>query len=133
MKASQVITLTNEKSVTPEQIGACHKCYDCTTRANFYLVENSKGETDENGDIIEYKVQYSKEHGFTCDCKAGQNGLLCWHIRASIACAREEKAALAEQVALNDGVLRDAGMLAWLEDRKAGRDINLGRPSWMMR
>lgn len=31
------------------------------------------------------------------------------------------------------GTITDKGMQAWMADRATGRDINLGRPAWMMR
>lgn len=87
--------------ITPEQIGKCWKVYDYQTRQNFYQVENSHGDVDEHGDIITYRVRYSREHGFTCSCPSGQNGFsnvkhpsgVCWHVRAAVAAAREERVA----------------------------------------
>lgn len=89
------------QGVTAEQIGKCTKVYDFQLKQNVYLVENSKGETDNDGNIIEYKVQYSKEHGFTCNCEAGKRPFAhcknyCWHVRASVAAVVEEATALAE-------------------------------------
>jgi hypothetical protein len=89
--------------VTPEQIGKAYKVFGPDNKP-FYMVENSKGEYDEDGNLIEYTVKAVKVNGkwnLTCNCKAGQNGRLCWHVRAAMACANEEKAAMAEQVALN--------------------------------
>jgi len=62
-----------------------------------YLVENSKGNLDENGEVIEYTVRYDKAHKcITCTCPAmnpptDANGFLkyaprmCWHIPAAVA------------------------------------------------
>lgn len=87
--------------VTPEQVGKCTKVYDFQLRQNMYLVENSRGITDNEGNIIEYKVTYDKKHGFRCSCLCGQYGFYncknyCWHVRASVSCAIEETKALAE-------------------------------------
>jgi hypothetical protein len=75
-------------SVTDAQIGACHKVFSGATA--FYMVE-SASDPDR-----EYKVSWTREHGFQCQCKAAEYGNLCWHIRASIAAAREEREAVAE-------------------------------------
>ena len=99
MLASQVIAYTHNHPATSEQIGMCHKFFSGST--SFYLVENSKGETNADGEIIEYKVQYSAKLGFTCTCKAGENAKLCWHLRAAIGCEEEVKAAMKEQIALS--------------------------------
>jgi hypothetical protein len=83
-------------SVTDTQIGACHKVIH--QGGNYYLVENSRGEIDpETGYIKEYKVSWAgKTRGFQCQCEAAYHGKLCWHIRASVAAAAEERAAIAE-------------------------------------
>jgi len=98
---------SNIADVTSEQIGKCHKIIDMTTGEDFYLVENSKGEVDNEGDIIEYKVQYSSGYGFTCTCPSGEHGFsnvrhasgCCWHVRAAVACFLEEEAAMQEMCA----------------------------------
>lgn len=100
MNATQIDT----SNVTDAQIGAAHKCFSGSTP--FYLVENSQGKLDDDGQLIEYRVSYNRSKGFQCTCKAGKEGFarcrqFCWHVRASVACAREEKEALAEQVRLN--------------------------------
>lgn len=82
--ASQIST----SSVTPEQIGKCHKVFSGSTA--FYMVE-SASDPDR-----EYKVSWTRERGFQCQCKAAEYGIICWHIRASIAAAREEREAVAE-------------------------------------
>ncbi len=89
------VSMIDTTNVTPAQIGACHKVL--ATSGNFYLVESSKGEIDPaTGYIKEYKVTYCKARGFQCQCKAAEYGNLCWHIRASVAAAREEKEAVNE-------------------------------------
>jgi hypothetical protein len=96
------VDITN---VTPEQIGACHKVFGPDNQP-FYLVENSKGELDQDGQLIEYRVSFTKGMGFQCTCKAGQEGFahcrsFCWHVRASVACDEEIKQAMKEQERLN--------------------------------
>ncbi|SRR6266496_260400 len=76
-------------SVTDAQIGACHKVFGPDNKP-FYMVESA------SDSLKEYKVTWSREKGFQCQCRAAEFGKLCWHIRASIACAREEHTALAE-------------------------------------
>ncbi|SRR6266487_1698925 len=82
--ASSIDTAT----VTPEQIGACHKVFSGSIP--FYMVE-SASDPDK-----EYKVTWSNARGSQCQCKAALYGNLCWHIRASIACETEVNEALAE-------------------------------------
>ena len=93
----------NYQTVTSEMIGACHKILTC--EGNFWKVENSKGELDDNGDLIEYSVKAIKVNGkwhITCDCKAGNEGRNCWHKRAAMAAEAELKAAMVEQERLNE-------------------------------
>lgn len=94
----------NIASVTPEQIGMCHKVLH--RDGNFYQVQS------ESDPDTEYTVRYSKERGFSCSCRAGQEGFkncttaasqgVCKHVRWSLACAKEERdymAALADRQA----------------------------------
>lgn len=84
--------------VTSAQLGAAHKIL--SSQGNYYLVENSEGRLDDAGELEEYKVTF--EHGhITCTCKAGKAGFancrnFCWHVRAALACEREEQQAMAE-------------------------------------
>jgi hypothetical protein len=77
--------------VTSEQIGACHKIIH--QDGNFYMVE-SASDPDK-----EYKVTWSESKGFQCQCKASEYGNLCWHIKASVACSREEREYMSELAA----------------------------------
>lgn len=95
----------NIQDVTSEQIGRCHKVWDHQTHEDFYLVENESGDFNEDGELIEYKVQYTSQYGFTCTCKAGQVGFsritshpsgVCKHVRWSVACWLEEEVAMQE-------------------------------------
>lgn len=89
--------------VTSEQIGKCAKIYDENAHVWFYQVENSRGETNEDNEIIVYKVQWSKDKGYQCSCPSGQFGFanvkhpsgVCQHIRWTAAATREEHAATA--------------------------------------
>lgn len=93
--------------VTDEQIGQAFKCFEGSQP--FYKVVNSKEEVDDAGHLIEYKVtaRYDvelKQWVFACTCMSGQHNFknvrhpshVCWHVRAALACAREEKKALKE-------------------------------------
>lgn len=83
-----VLTASNidVSQISDQQIGACHKVFEGSTA--FYMVESATSDQ-------EYSVRFlCKAKGFSCTCKAGQNGRLCWHVKASIAAAREERTAL---------------------------------------
>lgn len=86
--------------VTSEQIGRCHASVDANG-VTYYMVENERGDMDESGEMVEYKVEYSKAHGFTCGCKAGQVGFIrcargfCKHVLWALTCALEVKTAVA--------------------------------------
>lgn len=94
---------TFSTDVTPEQIGKCFKVYDETSKQWFYQVDNDSDKFDSDGNLITYKVQWTKDHGFTCSCPSGQNGFAnvkhpsgtCKHVRWSAAASREEHAATA--------------------------------------
>ena len=123
------------QNVTPAQIGKCTKVYDCQLKQNVYLVENSKGETDNEGNIIEYKVTYDKEHGFRCNCEAGKRGFAhckqgyCWHVRASVACAIEEANALASI----QRKIEEERRIAEEEARKAVPiEVRWNVPAWVL-
>jgi hypothetical protein len=139
---------SNLGQVSASQIGRCTKVYDFQLRANIYMV------LSERDDLTEYRVTYDKQHGcFCCTCPSGENGFynvkhpsgVCKHVRWAVACAQEEKAALAALSAkqdlacphchlpASDGTLKDPGMLAFIAARASGQDINQGRPAWMMR
>lgn len=110
-------------TITDEQIGKCHKVFG-PDNIPFYQVENSDGKLDDNGDLIEYKVTWGKDRGFSCTCKAGQFGTLCWHIKAAVACAREEKAAIAE---LEAAIALDAQVKKAMSDPETVKRAELAR------
>lgn len=137
-----MVTLERIKSniadVTSEQIGKCHKIVDCQTMEDFYLVENEAGEFNEDGELIEYKVQYSSNHGFTCTCKAGLVGFskitahpsgVCKHVRWSVACWLEEEAAMQEICAKIDA--EHARAVEAPVVRKAST-VEAQMPAWIM-
>ncbi len=102
MSVKTASEILKSSSVTSEQIGKAHKVF-AEDKTAFYLVENSKGEVDAEGLIIEYRVTWSRERGFSCTCEAGQEGFIhcsrgyCWHVAAAVACAKEEREAMEEQ------------------------------------
>ena len=89
--------MTTTPTVTQEQLDKCTRIYDENHNNEvFYLVENSRGDVDDEGNIIEYTVRYLKGKGLTCTCPAGnppadEHGFfkyaprMCWHIRAAVA------------------------------------------------
>lgn len=86
------------RTVSPEYIGKAHKVIAAT--GDFYLVENERGDVDEYGDLIEYRVELDTQ---TCSCKAGQYGFThcrngyCKHLVWATAAQMEETQAMAEQ------------------------------------
>ena len=120
-RTTKMITLERVKNnisdVTPEQMDKATHIWG--QDEEYYLVANSKGEFDEEGNIIEYKVQYSHEHGFVCGCPSGLHGFsnvkhpsgCCWHVRAAVAAFLREEAevqemAEAEKAAKENGTLQ---------------------------
>jgi hypothetical protein len=106
--------------VTSERIGRCHKVFEGSK--HFYKVENERGDVDPaSGEVIEYTVKCTAEHGFTCTCKSGENGFsnvrhpsgVCKHVRWSVACELEERAALAE-----------------IQGEQADQEEQASRPAW---
>lgn len=84
--------------ITDTMIGRAHKVFE-HDGTPFYLVESSEFES--NG--VEYKVTWSKEKGFQCNCASGTEGFrncgkkkVCDHVLISLAAAREEKKAMEE-------------------------------------
>jgi hypothetical protein len=95
-------------NITTEQLSKAHKIIDLQTSEDFYQVGSSDGTTD-------YEVHYDSEKGLTCTCEAGKHGFAncknyCWHVRASVACRREE-----------------------LKAEKKARSIESQVPAWAMR
>src|SRR5260370_35235931 len=94
--------------ITSEQISKCFKIIDLRTNEDFYQVESSTGECD-------YEVRDDPAKGLTCTCEAGKHGFwncknYCGHVRASVACLREQ-----------------------LKAERAARSIEASVPKWIMR
>lgn len=76
--------------ITETLLNKTHRLINDNTGGVYYRVESASVEFDENGDRVEYTVRYSKENGYTCTCKAGQDGFVhcgkgyCWHVRAVV-------------------------------------------------
>jgi hypothetical protein len=86
-------------TVTAEQIAKVDRYFDYQKNKYFCLVENERGDTDEQGDIIRYRVE-SHNGQLTCTCKAGQQGTPCKHRRwvlAYLDAIRAEHKALAQK------------------------------------
>jgi hypothetical protein len=103
--------MSNLYGVTGQMIGKCHLVIPTDGTPRFYKVESMSGEIDPaTGQVKEYDVKAfkkGKKWFYTCTCEAGQKGFVdcklhqyCWHVRASLACAEEEKIAMHEQAAL---------------------------------
>jgi hypothetical protein len=83
--------------VTPEQIARCRKFVDETFQRCYFV-------RSQRFDEVEYQVTWSPRFGFQCKCDSGKRGFanvkhpsgVCWHVRASVAAAREEREAQAE-------------------------------------
>lgn len=73
---------TTTKTVTQGQIDLCHRLIDVKTNTVFYQVES------QTTIGTEYEVRYIKNGAFSCSCPAT---VVCWHIRAAVAHAREYK------------------------------------------
>lgn len=118
--------------VSSEEIGRCHKVFGPDKKA-FYQVENEAGHTDEHGDLIEYKVTYSKDHGFQCSCKCGEFGFwnvshasgVCKHVRWSVAAALEEKAAL-------KALAQEADEEKAAQRKQIPVEVRWNLPAWML-
>lgn len=72
---------TTASAVTPEQLNACFRVIDETTGEVLYRVQSAH--TDEEYTIRFVPDMQGRGH-FTCTCRAGQEGVPCWHIRAAV-------------------------------------------------
>ena len=83
------ITITTHYNVTLEQIDKATRIIDMKTNTVFYQVESQTEACQV------YSVRYNKDFGcLTCTCKAGQQGIPCWHKRAALAAEQLYKAAI---------------------------------------
>lgn len=129
---------SNIGDVTATQTSRCQKVINFQTGEDFYQVDS---ETDPT---VVYEVRYGTDHGFTCNCKAGQVGFskitrhpsgVCKHVRWAVAAWLEDEAmeqayqeaeeAMAEKVAKQPTVILpivrplpvssiEASMPAWI-------------------
>jgi hypothetical protein len=68
---------TTFKAATQEQIDACTRVIDEAKHEVFYQVQSA---TDAEA---AYQVRYNHQYKvLSCNCKVGQIGLICWHLRA---------------------------------------------------
>jgi len=89
------------EGITSTHIGMVHAVFVGSKK--IYKVQSSIDTTKE------YTVYRSKSRGYQCNCPSGTHGWwnvthpsgVCWHVRAAVACALEERKALAEQEQLN--------------------------------
>jgi hypothetical protein len=139
---------SNLEDVTSEHTARCAKIWDFQNGEDFYLVESESDPT------VEYKVQYSTYHGFTCNCKAGLAGFshvtrhpsgVCKHCRWAVATWLEDEAleqaleeaneALAEKVAKMPTIILpivrplnvssiEASMPAWVMNARPSRGMD---------
>ncbi len=75
---------TTPQPVTLEQLNACFRIVNETSGEVLYRVQSAH--TDEEYTVRFVPDMQSGGH-MTCTCRAGQNGILCWHVRA--ACAHD--------------------------------------------
>jgi hypothetical protein len=96
-------TNINRYEVTLEMIAKCSRVVDLNVRPAqvFYLVESAHT-------ADEYKVIFDRKHRvLTCDCKAGRQGVCCWHRRAAVAAAAAFKAEVAARIQETEKTLRE--------------------------
>ena len=117
--------------ITDENIGACHEVIGPDGK-NFYLVENSNQQVDDDGMVIEYEVRWSRQYGYTCTCACGKYGFgnvthpsgVCWHVRAAVAASMEKDGAftaIAQEQAATD--------TEW-HDELLGPVVEQSKPEW---
>ncbi len=105
---------SNLQDVTSEQTSKCQKVIDFQTNEDFYLIESESDPT------VEYKVQYSTDHGFTCNCKAGEVGFsritrhpsgVCKHVRWAVTAWLEDEALEQELAEANEALAEKVAKL----------------------
>lgn len=80
-------TIYETYNVTFEQVQACERLINESTRRSYYVVASSQN------DGTEYTVYFDTTHKvLICTCAASQNGRSCWHKRAVQAHVAELKA-----------------------------------------
>ena len=82
-----IASLAAKYHITLEQYGKATRIIDCNRNKVFYQVESQSDPT-----IDPYHVEYNDHfHCLTCTCKAGQQGIPCWHKRAALAAEEHYK------------------------------------------
>jgi hypothetical protein len=122
---TEMTTTNNNNQVTEAQLNATHRVVDLTNKCVFFLVENSRGLVNDEGEIIEYKVKYDRNHHIIrClpfngpACPASEKGLTCWHMKAARQAAENFKAELKLKIEEQEKTLREIesdDRAMWLE------------------
>lgn len=135
MNTQQVLSKVNLNGVTSEQIGRCYLVIN-PDGERVYKVENERGELNEQGEIKEYTVSY-KNGCFFCTCDAGKEGFahchkygVCKHVIWSLAAAREERTALAEQAHKANEQAREFAAMVAKQSKDAGYSRALEMAHW---
>ncbi len=80
-----ITTLCEKYHLTPEQFDKATHCE--SNGVHFYIVES------QTTPGTEYHVKFNRQYGkLTCTCKAGQQAISCWHMRAALAAEEHYKA-----------------------------------------
>ena len=84
-----ITSIAAKYNITPEQFSKAMRIIDCNRNKVFYQVESQSDPT-----IDPYHVEFNDQfHCLTCTCKAGQQGIPCWHKRAALAAEEHYKQA----------------------------------------
>jgi hypothetical protein len=82
-----IATICAKYNIAPEQFDKAMRIIDCNRNKVFYQVESQSDPT-----IEPYHVEWNDQfHCFSCNCKAGQEGIPCWHKRAALAAEEHYK------------------------------------------
>ncbi len=78
-----ILSSSSHDEVTREQLNACSRIIHENTHEVFYRVKSAHTDAD-------YTVRWHREEHdgvgrLTCTCRAGQEGIACWHKRAALA------------------------------------------------
>jgi hypothetical protein len=103
----------NTANVSEEMLSRATRVLDFQARQVFYLVENSRGEVNDQGEVICYQVRYNKDrHILQCRahnglaCKASEFGMTCQHMRIAVKSAELFKAELKARAAEQERLMR---------------------------
>lgn len=128
---------SNLGDITREQINKCQKVWDFQTNEDFYMVDSTDG-------TEVHEVRYSTDHGFTCNCKAGQVGFskvtrhpsgVCCHVRWAVACWLEDEAMEQEyqeaQEVLEEKVAKQPTVILPIVKPLPVSSIEASLPEWL--